>query len=486
MRSLWRSGGTAVLALVATLGAAVPAAALHRNTPGVIRVTKGASISLPPTRSWSYVTAFTSTDDVLATGSTGRQVYVFGLFEYDCGAGVPGPALKSCRGRPAIAQVTTGPGNPDNPSVGSHNTLVAFDADGAYGGGTGPGVGHRQIFVLNRVTQQLTRITDAADGDSIHPTIDEKTPSVVFESTASLIGGGSGVSQIFVYDAKPQTITQLTTGAGPSTHPIPTKISAGVAFESTAALRGDGHDTGMSQIFWYDRKKATLVQITNGNGPSRRPWPTSKLRVEAMPGTLAAKIPPPAVLFESDATNLPGSTGVAGSQLYVASTRLGDAPPVRQLTPVSVVGCTPASPGAASFPALESTGRRITFLSTADPLCNGTTGSRLFVLDVSQSPVLLRQITGRGDVSGPVATPLGVWFAGALTTDDLTGGGVCGHQLQVVDFFTGGWKAASTPGTSPVEPVAGDPSAACDDGDACTADACLPGGCQHTPIPGCP
>ena len=486
MRSIWSSGGTAVLALVVTLGGAVPAAALHRNTPKSIRVTKGAGITLPPTRSWSYVTGFTSPDDVLGTGSTGRQVYVFSLFEYDCGAGVPGPELSSCRGRPAIAQVTSGAGDPDNPSVGSHNTLVAFDADGAYGGGTGPGVGHRQIFVLNRVTQKLTRLTDAADGDSVRPTIDEKTASVVFESTASLTGGGTGVSQIFVYDAKTHGFTQLTNGAGPSTHPIPTKIAAGIAFESTAALRGDGHDTGVSQIFWYDRKLATLVQMTNGNGPSRRPWPTTKLRVKAMPGTLAAKVRAPAVLFESEATDLPGSTGVAGPQLYVASTRLGDAPPVRQLTPVSVFGCTPLDPGTATFPALDSTGRRITFVSTADPLCNGTSGRRMFVLDVSTSPVLLRQITGRGDVDGPVATPLGVWFAAALTTDDLTGAGICGHQLQVVDFFTGGWQAALALGTSPIEPTPGDANAACDDGNACTADSCAPAGCQHTAIPACP
>lgn len=486
MRSIRSSGGIAALAITAMLGAAAPALALHRNTPASIRVTKGASITLPPTRSWSYVTAFTSPDDVLGTGATGRQVYVFGLFEFDCGAGVPGPELKSCRGHNAIAQVTTGPGDPDNPSVGSHGTLVAFDADGSYGGGSGPGVGRRQIFVVNRVTQQLTRITAGTDGDSVRPTIDEKTASVVFESTASLAGGASGVSQIFVYDAKSQGITQLTNGAGPSMHPIPTKIAAGVAFESTAALRGDGHDTGVSQIFWYDRKKATLVQITNGNGPSRRPWPTTKLRVKAMAGTLAAKIPPPAIVFESEATNLPGSTGVAGPQIYVASTRLGDGPPVRQLTPVAVFGCTPASPGTASFPALESTGRRITFISDADPLCNGTTGQRLFVLDLATSPVLLRQLTGRGNVTGPVATPLGVWFAGALTTDDLTGGGVCGHQFQIVDFFTGGWKAALAIGTSPVEPAPGSADGACDDGDACTADACAPTGCVHTPIPACP
>ncbi|MFI5043022.1 MAG: hypothetical protein ACHQNA_14450, partial [Acidimicrobiales bacterium] len=262
MRKVWRNGRGAPV-LVATMLAAlvVPAHALHRNTPASIRITRGSAITLPPTRSWGYVNAFSSTDDVLGTGSTGRQIYLFSLFEYDCGFGVPGPELSSCRGRPAVSQITSGPGDPDDPSVGFRTTWVAFDADGSYGGGTGPGVGHRQIFLLNRTTEQLLRLTDAADGDSIRPTIDEKTLSVVFESTASLRGGGSGVSQIFVYPQTPPFI-QITHGAGPSTHAMPTKVSVGVAFESTAALKGDGHDTGVSQIFWYDRKKSTLVQLT--------------------------------------------------------------------------------------------------------------------------------------------------------------------------------------------------------------------------------
>jgi hypothetical protein len=95
-------------------------------------------------------------------------------------------------------------------------------------------------------------------------------------------------------------------------------------------------------------------------------------------------------------------------------------------------------------------------------------------------------VTGRGDVQGPLAASMGHWFAGLSTTDDVSGQGVCGHQLHVIDFFTGHWQPASLLGEVPVEPAAGNPDAGCDDDDPCTTDTCAAGVCQHAVIFGCP
>ncbi|TMA40267.1 MAG: hypothetical protein E6J83_14075, partial [Deltaproteobacteria bacterium] len=133
-------------------------------------MTPGVPVVDPPTQSWGFQVPFSSTEDLARTGSSGRQVFVFGLFNYDCQHLLPGPGL-ACPATPApiFTQVTSGPGNPDNPSITAAGAVVAFDADGAYAGGTGPGVGHRQIFLKDLTTSLISRITDAPDGDSVRP-----------------------------------------------------------------------------------------------------------------------------------------------------------------------------------------------------------------------------------------------------------------------------------------------------------------------------
>ncbi|HJQ83245.1 MAG TPA: hypothetical protein VKA21_04165, partial [Candidatus Binatia bacterium] len=405
------------------------------------------------------------------------------LFDHDCLNGTPTGELASCPPSPKpLVQVTTGPGTPDNPSTTIRGDLVAFDADGAHAGGVGPGVGRRQIFIRNMVTSALTRVTDVSTGDSTRPSLDERGRHLVFETTAPLLGGPAGVSQIYLYDIAANTLKRLTTGAGPSTAPMLTKLGRLAAFESTADLLGDGHDTGVSQIFWWDAIDGSLHQLTNGNGPSRRPYVSYRLR-SALKKTVGRGA---AIAFESSATNLPNTAGGPGTQVYIGNTRAGNLPPLHQLTPAPIAGCTPGAPGDSTAPAFDAFGRRIAFISTGDFLCNGTSGRRVFVLDPRRLPATLFQLNGRGDTEGPLVGSMGHWFVGLSTTDDLTGQGVCGHQLQVIDFFTGHWQPASTLGEVPFEPAEGSPDGGCDDGDACTTDSCIAGTCLHAAILGCP
>jgi hypothetical protein len=256
------------------------------------------------------------------------------------------------------------------------------------------------------------------------------------------------------------------------------RLGKTVAFESTADLLGDGHDTGISQIFWFDVKQNVLHQLTAGNAPSRRPWLAAKMKSRPLRRLGVKK---PAIFFESDATDLGGP----GTQVYVGTTRLGDLPPIVPITPVAAPGCTPGATQA-SAPTVDASGRHLSFVSTGDLLCNGTTGARLFVLDMKIVPATLMQITRRGDVVGTPSGSLGLWFVSFTTTDDMTGTGVCGSQLHVVDFFLGHFGATTSIGQIPLEPPPASPDLGCDDTNACTTDACVASVCQHTPIVGCP
>ena len=474
-----------LLATVLVVALTVSAAqALHQNSPGAIRVTPGVPVVDPPTQSWGFQVPFSSTEDLARTGSSGRQVFVFGLFNYDCQHLLPGPGL-ACPATPApiFTQVTSGPGNPDNPSITAAGAVVAFDADGAYAGGTGPGVGHRQIFLKDLTTSLISRITDAPDGDSVRPSLTYPGGVLVFESTAPLLGGRSGISQIFVYRVSTATLTQVTNGAGPSTLPTIRKLGRILAFESTADLLGDGHDTGVSQIFWYDRGSNLVHQLTHGDGPRHHPYVAMHARLAPELGRAGRG---PAIFFDSSAHDLPGTSGGPGTQIYVGPTGVGDLPPIVQLMPHPVAGCSPSAPGDTSYPAPDPAAHHLAFLGTGDLLCNGTSGSRLFVIDLRASPTALLQITGRGDVQGPVSASVGFWFVSLSTTDDLTGTGVCGHQVHLVDYFAGRWQAARSAGQVPNEPPPGNPAASCDDGDPCTTDSCnTMTGCEHAPITGC-
>src|SRR5262249_6115039 len=135
---------------------------------------------------------------------------------------------------------------------------------------------------------------------------------------------------------------------------------------------------------------------------------------------------PGRIFFDSAATDLPGTLPVSGIQIYEAST-LDVVPHIVQHA---------VQPGNCSYPALEPNGARVVFICDGDVLHNGTTGNRLFSLDLTDpdAPVLY-QITGAGHIQPPVGANLGVYMATVASTDDLAGTGVCGQQLYMLDYF---------------------------------------------------
>jgi hypothetical protein len=431
----------------------MPARALHFESQPATRLTFGPSHTHTSGRQWSTrALAFSSEADLLGNGSTGRQLFVFDLLSYDCNNGTTMPATTTTQcplaPRAPLRQLTFGPGSPDNPSLvfNTVNMKVAFDADDSFIGGD---TGHRQVYLMDIITGEIVQVTDSPDGDSVHPTINDRGNIVAFESTAPLAGvrGDEGVVQVFVYwrqwNLKIAHLVQLTAGHAPSTAPSlaapsPERGFSMIAFQSAADLLGDGHDTGVSQVFlgtvdWLYDQVASLTQLTSGNAPSIRPQLDAKRDF---------------VAFESEATNFAGTSGGPGPEIYAVLTTQGNLPPVHQLTTFDPYGnCR--------FPAVGDTGDRVAFICTGDPLHNDTMGNRAFVLTLDRDKdglapsTTLEQITGRGDVKGPVGMYMGRHFLTLADNTDLTGEGICGDQLFIVDFNPFFWHAPLQEGDIP-------------------------------------
>ena len=406
-----------------------PAHALHRESKPVTRLTQGSNHVHTPGRHFSVrALAFSSDVDLLQNGSTGRQIFIFDLLAYDCNRFTTEPNTPCPRPRSApLLQITHGPGSPDNPSLvfSSTTQYIAFDADGSFGGGTGPAAQHRQIFLENLTTGEVVRVTNSADGDSVRPSINGSGTIVTFESTAPLAGRTdlTGIPQIFSYrrqfKLRTGQLIQLTAGRGPSLHPSPNLGGNQIAFQSTANLTGDGFDTGIDQIFVANIDWTTqtfgLVQLTAGNASSIRPYITDKVNV---------------LVFESPATSFGSASVGPGNEIYMVPTDQGPLPPIQQLTTFDPYGDC-------SFPAMNALGDGVAMICSGDPLENGTSGRRAFVLALGgpQGVDILYQITGRGDVPGPIGLYMGRNFLTLADNTDLTGSGFCGDQLYIIDFF---------------------------------------------------
>jgi len=484
--------GVSLAGVVAALSIPSVALALHRESPPVVRLTNADTHAVSRGRSWGNWVAFSSTQDLANLGAArypGRQIFVYNQAFYDCANNTTGVfATGFCppAGTPYLVQVTNGPGNPDNPTAGDkasgaefNDIWVAFDADGRFNCGTNATclasaqATRRQIFIKNIRTSELKQVTSSAVGDSTHPTGNVQLGVIAFESTAALGGfpNPAGVSQVYVFqricnsagsgNCGVSAPVQLSVGNAPtyvlglggSSHPSVNEFGTAIAFQSRADLLGTGVDLGREQIFVanYDkklRKVTNLYQATNGNGASTNPFIGYRNDGTSSPddGSTASTAKNNILVFESVATDLPGIIPGVGAQIFEIALGDGNVPDsvVRQDTTSSIFG-------ECHFPVTDASGNRLGFVCTGDPLQNQTTGNRAFVLD--RTSATLYQLTGAGDVQGPVALNVGQWFMTLSTTSDLTDGGSCGYQIFVVDYYRGKWQVATALGQVPGDAI---------------------------------
>jgi len=476
-----------------------PAVALQEAMPQSVRLTSGATHHSSTGRSWGRYYTFSSPVDLTGEGSTGSQVYIFSATDYMCQFGRPelqsptdSPVTCPKPPRPFLVRATAG--NPadaiDNPSVNSSGKIVAFEALGSLTSdcASKPGAAaHRQVFIKNLTSGELKAVTCAPDGDSYAPSVNDAGGAVTFVSTARLTGNTTGIPQIWVYQYQspdPTKVGRLTgvtsgpfaLGQADSGAPMLNKLGSHLVFESRADLLGDGSDSGVWNIFLFDRADGheKLYQLTHGDGDSRNPFVEEK-----RPGD-GSGVAFGDVFFDSLATNLTGvSLPFNGRQLYRADMANAADPFVEQLT---------SGPGNSWMPAVEPNGNKVVFVSDGDHLLNGTSGVRLFSLDFSNPNAnVLYQITGRGTVTGRIGANLGAWFATFDSDDDVGGYGVCGREIWLVTYDPTHYSdagherlTATQLGQVPGEPPPGNKNNGCADGNPCSTDTCIGGQvCTH-------
>jgi Tol biopolymer transport system component len=390
----------AVVAVIVALALfqPAPAGAWHKRTPAALQITPAdaGAIANPRWFGLRYV-AFDSDADILQNQSQGRQVFVFDLQERDK------------TGLPSIHQLTTGPGDSQRPSSGSHGKRIVFDA-------LDPGLGTRQLYLTDLAGSAPRPLTRGSGGDSLDARMDDAERVVVFESNADLLGNGVAGTQLYLIDLKamdpecpfpcPATgnegLTQITLRPGTSRNASPSKRGKKVVFESDADLLETGETE--TQVYLADAVSHSIVALSHGPGASRNPTLSRNGKQ---------------IAFESDADLL--GAGVGGTQIFLI-TRPGT--PLQQLT------FTPG--GVSERPSFSSKGKALAFLSNADLARTGSVGPEVYSYDVQH--VILRQITNAPDATADPAYSSGV-FAVFLADGDLLENGSTGMQLYLVNLF---------------------------------------------------
>jgi dipeptidyl aminopeptidase/acylaminoacyl peptidase len=386
-----------VVMLVLRAGAAE---AFHYITPALLQIPpvgqNPGTIRNPHWGGLRYV-VFDSDADLLSTGSTGRQIFLFDLQERD----VPGLL--------AISQLSTAPlDDSQRPRTGRRAVKIAYEARPG-------GVGARQLMLIDRRTGIRSQLTNGAF-DSTNAWVDDAERVVVFESAADFLSTGFGGTQIYQIDLRKtllgcpfpcvQTgnagLTQITHKTGSNRNAVTSTAGKSVAFESDADLLNAGQTE--NQVYLYDGKTGAISLLSHGPGASRNPSVTRD----------GGRI-----VFESDA-NLTGS-GTGGTQLFL-----------HRRTKSTLTQLTFASGGACTKPSVSANGHAVAFLSSDDLLSLGSTGPELYSYDLKKN--YLVQLTDAPATVTEPAYAAGV-FTVFLADGDIAANGSPGTQLYVVNLY---------------------------------------------------
>ncbi|MCC6766494.1 MAG: PD40 domain-containing protein [Deltaproteobacteria bacterium] len=389
------------LLLVLALGlCAVPVAAFHYITPPLVQIppvgNDPGTIRNPSWGGLRYV-LFDSDADLLANGSTGRQIFLFDL------------QTRDVQGVLALTQLTTAAAD-DNQRGRTGRKAVTVVYDARLGG-----IGARQLMLLDRHTGAHHQLTNGS-GDSTNARIDDGERVVVFESAADFFGSGAGGTQIYRLDLRKALLgcpfpcaasgnaglTQLTNKTGNNRNAVTSNSGKFIYFQSDADLLNIGQTE--NQIYLYDNRGQGLSIVSHGPGASRTPTVTRD------GGRL---------VFESEADLTGLATG--GTQLFLYRRNKAT---LRQLT---------TSPGGSSTsPSMSSNGHAVAFLSPDDLLNNSSVGPELYSYDLKKN-VIVQVTDAPANISAP-AYASGV-FTVFLADGDLAGNGSPGTQLLLTNLF---------------------------------------------------
>jgi Tol biopolymer transport system component len=179
-----------------------------------------------------------------------------------------------------------------------------------------------QVYVRDRVTNETILVSQntagsPADANSEDVTVSADGRFVGFESAATNLPGAGPWRQVYLRDretAETLLVSETNDGApasgGRSEDPSVSDDGLSVAFESKATNLGGPRGRVRAFVRDRERSKTHLVSVANNGTPADR---SSYIPRNASALTAKAHF----VVFESRATNLPGSIGPTYFQVYI-------------------------------------------------------------------------------------------------------------------------------------------------------------------------
>ncbi len=264
-----------------------------------------------------------------------------------------------------------------NPAMSDDGNYVAFEFSVDKSVGSTPGYQYRDIYLYNRVTQGVKRITgteiglDADQTQSAAPSISADGRYVVFQSNLENLDfyDTNSAGDVFIYDRTDGSIRRVSSNGSEggennkeSTNPSISGDGRYVAFESQASNLVESDTNGSTDVFLKDLHTGAMTLVSTneageqGDSDSFRPSVSFDGRC---------------VAFHSNATNLRSNDTNGKSDLFVAYTEKLDPSSVADLVSLaSNLGAVRT--GGGSYDSQIVPGVEVAFLRpvVADPLAS--------------------------------------------------------------------------------------------------------------------
>lgn len=200
--------------------------------------------------------------------------------------------------------------NPSTTSVSADGSRMAFESDRDLVGDNADG--NAEIYLFDADPPLLTQVTDTTAPASNHsPSTSADGTRLVFSSNADLAGANAGANpEIFLFEAGTGDFAQLTTTPALVVNDSPSLSADGarLVFRSSGDLTGDNPD-GNTELFLFEIGTASLAQITDTTDDAAGP---------ADNGSASSNADGTRLVFRSNA-NLAGSNPDGNSELFQAS-----------------------------------------------------------------------------------------------------------------------------------------------------------------------
>ena len=293
----------------------------------------------------------------------------------------------------AVTLVASGGGEP---ALSPDGLSVAYDIS------TGPTTGEIAIRPLSGGSATIVSANasgQAGDGFAYHASFSPDGTHVLFESTATNLGGAAdGLDHIYIKDLTSGAVTQIdTTGVGQSGNSgaedaVYSPDGSKVAFVSYSTNLVNGVTSGVGNIFIKDLSTGavTLVSASASGVPANNGGPNGNYDPTFSPdGTK--------LYFESDSSNLVAGDTNGQADIFVKDLATG------AISIVSTSAAGAQGNGASFAPVISADGNQLAFKSEASNLVSGDTNG--------VEDILLKQLTGNDTIIGGAGN------------DTMTGGG---------------------------------------------------------------